>query len=233
MGKKINPKVFRLKNVINWESRWFADKDFDKRLKEDVQTKDYLRKKLLEASVSKIEIERSAKEVNVIIHSARPGVIIGKGGVGAEDLRKHISRQFIKNKNVKVNINIKEVSKPNLEAALVAQGIKFDIEKRIPFRRAMKQAIQKVERAGALGVKVIVGGRLNGSEIARSEMLVSGKLPLHTIRADINYAEEKAFTTYGVIGVKVWIYRGDVFKSRRVETKEDNKEKSNVKVNVK
>lgn len=237
MGKKINPKIFRLKNVLNWESRWFADKDFDKRLKEDVQIKDYLRKKLLEAFVAKIEIERSAKEVNVIIHSARPGVIIGKGGVGAEDLRKHISRQFIKNKNVKVNINIKEISKPNLEAKLVAQGIKFDIEKRIPFRRAMKQAIQKVERAGALGIKVIVGGRLNGSEIARSEMLVSGKLPLHTIRADIDYAEEKAYTTYGVIGVKVWIYRGDVFKTRRTEgkdvKKDDLKAAPKVKANVK
>jgi small subunit ribosomal protein S3 len=213
MGKKINPKIFRLKTVTGWASRWFSARNYQETLQQDIKIREYLRKKLLEAFVSKIEIERSAKEANIIIHSARPGIIIGKGGVGVEDLRKHISRAYVKNKNIKVNINIKEVSKPNLEAVLVGQGIKFDIEKRIPFRRAMKQAIQKVERSGAMGVKVIVAGRLNGAEIARSEMLVSGKLPLHTLRANIDYAEEKAYTTYGVIGIKVWIYRGDVFKT--------------------
>jgi small subunit ribosomal protein S3 len=173
--------------------------------------RDYLRKKLLEAFVSNVEVERTAKQVNVIIHSARPGVIIGKGGVGIEELRKHLSRAFIKDKNMRVNVSIKEVGKPNMNATLVAQAIKFDIEKRIPFRRAMKQAIMKVEKSGGLGVKVILSGRLNGAEIARTEMLVSGKLPLHTLRADISYAEEPAYTTYGVIGIKVWIYRGNVF----------------------
>ncbi len=215
MGKKINPIVFRLKALNTWDSRWFAkrEKDFKEILMQDVLIREYLRKKLLDASISKIEIERSAKDTSVTIHSARPGVIIGKGGAGVEELRKKISRSFVKNKNIKVNVNIKEITNPSMDAALIAQGIKFDIEKRVAFRRAMKQAIQKVERSGALGIKVIIGGRLNGAEIARSEMLVSGKLPLHTIRADINYAEERAYTTYGVIGIKVWIYKGDVFKS--------------------
>jgi len=214
MGKKINPKVFRLKTINNWESRWFAEKEkeYTDLLRQDVLIRSFLRKKLIEASLAKIEIDRSANEVNVVMHSARPGIIIGKNGAGVEELRKAISRQYVKNKNIRVNVNIKEVSRPNLEAELVAQGIKFDIEKRIPFRRAMKQAIQKVERSGALGVKVMVGGRLNGSEIARSEMLVSGKLPLSTIRADVDYALQRAYTTYGVIGIKVWIYRGDIFK---------------------
>ena len=215
MGKKINPKIFRLKNVINWESRWFANEhDYAQKLEQDIKIREYLKKKLLEASVSKIEIERQARDLTVMIFSARPGVIIGKGGLGIEELRKEISRKFVKNKEIKVNVNIKEINKPNLDAELVGQGIKFDIEKRVPFRRAMKQAIAKVERAGALGVKVIMSGRLNGAEIAREEMLVSGKLPLHTIRANIDYAGVKAYTTYGVVGIKVWIYKGDVFNNK-------------------
>jgi small subunit ribosomal protein S3 len=224
MGKKINPKIFRLKSITGWDSRWFADRNYQNWLRQDVLIRKFLRKKLLESSVSRIEIERSAKDVRVTIFSARPGTIIGKAGAGIDDLRKSISRQFVKNKAIKVNVNIKEIGKPNLDAALVAQSIKFDIEKRIAFRRAMKQAIGKVEKAGALGVKVIIGGRLNGAEIARSEMLVSGKIPLHTLRADIDFAIEEAHTTYGVIGIQVWIYRGDVFKTALVapEVKKEN-----------
>jgi small subunit ribosomal protein S3 len=217
MGKKINPKIFRIKNIINWESRWFADKEYAKFLEQDILIKEYLYKKLLTAFVAKIEIERAAKQLTVIIHSARPGMIIGKGGVGIEAMKKTISRKYVKNKDIKVNVTIKEVSKPNLDAALVAQGIKFDIEKRIPYRRAMKQAISKVEKSGALGIKVIVAGRLNGADIARSEMLVSGKIPLHTLRANISYADEIAYTTYGVIGIKVWIYKGNIFKKEKVD----------------
>jgi small subunit ribosomal protein S3 len=229
MGKKINPKIFRIKSIVKWESRWFADKDYAKFLEQDVKIREYLRNRLLEAFVASIEIEREAKQVNILIFSARPGIIIGKGGSNIEELRKHVSRKFIKDKNKKVNISIKEVSKPNLDATLVAQGIKFDIEKRIPFRRAMKQAIQKVEKSGAQGVKVIVGGRLNGADIARSEMLVSGKIPLHTLRANISYAEERADTTYGVIGVKVWIYRGNVYKKDNTkQTAGESKKKANV-----
>ncbi|OGF30383.1 30S ribosomal protein S3 [Candidatus Falkowbacteria bacterium RIFOXYD2_FULL_35_9] len=221
MGKKINPKIFRIKSILKWESSWFADKDYSKFLQQDVKIRAFLKKHLLEAFVSRIEIERSSKELNVIIHSARPGVVIGKSGAGVEILKKTISRQFVKDKNVKVSVNIKEIGKPNIEAALIAQGLKFDIEKRMPYRRAMKQVIQRVERAGAKGVKVIVAGRLNGAEIARREMLVSGTIPLHTIRANIDYAEEKANTTYGTIGIKVWIYKGDVFKKTAKEEMEE------------
>lgn len=221
MGKKINPKVFRLKNVFNWDSRWYSDKNFSNLLEQDVKITDYLKKKLLPCFVSGIEIERAKGEVTVIIYSARPGMIIGKNGVGIEELKKEISRQFIKDKKIKVNLNIKEVKKPNWDSSLVAQGIKFDIEKRMPFRRAVKQAVGKVQRAGALGIKVIVSGRLNGAEIARREMFVTGKIPLHTLRANIDYTEEKAYTTYGVIGIKVWIYKGDVF-SRKKQSSEEN-----------
>ncbi|PIR93693.1 30S ribosomal protein S3 [Candidatus Falkowbacteria bacterium CG10_big_fil_rev_8_21_14_0_10_39_11] len=221
MGKKINPKIFRIKNIVGWSSKWFSEsKDFAAKLRQDVKIRDFLEKHLLEAFVSNIVIERSAKDVNVLIYSARPGIIIGKSGVGVEELRKTISRQFIKDKKIKVNITIKEVSKPNVNASLVAQAIKFDIEKRIPYRRAIKQAIQRVERAGAEGIKTIISGRLNGSEIARTEMLVSGKIPLHTIRANIDYAAKVANTTYGVIGVKVWIYKGEVFDKKT--TKDEN-----------
>jgi len=229
MGKKINPKIFRIKKIINWDSRWFAGKDFSKFLKQDVLIKEFLRKKLLEGFVSQIEIERSKKNLNVIIHSARPGIIIGKSGAGAEVLRKEISRQFVKDKNVKVNINIMEIGKPNMDSGLVAQAIKFDLEKRVAFRRSMKQAIQKVERSGALGVKVTVGGRLNGAEIARSETLVSGKIPLHTIRANIDYAEVPAHTIYGVIGIKVWIYKGDIFKASPKDVKDNENKQTKVK----
>ncbi|HCC22731.1 TPA: 30S ribosomal protein S3 [Candidatus Falkowbacteria bacterium] len=224
MGKKINPKVFRLKSIVGWGSKWFSDSNqYASKLRQDVSIRSYLSKHLLDAFVSNIVIERSAKDVNVIIYSARPGIIIGKSGAGVDELRKSVSRQFIKDKKVKVNITIKEVSKPNLSSSLVAQGIKFDIEKRIPFRRAMKQAIQRVERAGAEGVKVIISGRLNGAEIARTEMLVSGKIPLHTIRADIDYSESIAYTTYGVIGIKVWIYKGEVFE-KNAESHDAEKE---------
>jgi len=217
MGKKINPTIFRLKNVRNWNSRWFAGPaDYRKFLKQDVKVKQFLRKKLRESYLADIEIERSANEIKIFLHSARPGVIIGKGGVGIDELKKELKRKFFNEKDV-LNINIKEVSQPNLNAALIAQGIAFDLERRMPYRRAVKQGISKVERAGAKGVKVIVAGRLNGAEISRSEKFVSGKLPLHTIRADIDYAFEQAYTTYGIIGIKVWIFKGEKFEKNKVE----------------
>ncbi|KKR08531.1 MAG: Ribosomal protein S3 [Parcubacteria group bacterium GW2011_GWC2_39_14] len=218
MGKKINPKVFRLGQTRTWDSRWFSSKNFSNLLQQDILIKKFLNKKLEGAFVSRIEIERTAKEVNVIVTSARPGVIIGRGGVGVEDLKKEIKRQYLKDRKIAVNINIKEVENVNTDATIVGLGIKADIEKRIPFRRAMKQAINKVEKAGAKGVKVQISGRLNGVEIARSEKLLSGKVPLHTIRADVDYAQIEAFTLYGVIGIKVWIYRGDIFNVKKVET---------------
>lgn len=214
MGKKINPKIFRLKLNKNWDSRWFSVRNYAKFLRQDLEIKEYLKKKLLAAFVSQVNIERTAKEVNVIIFSGRPGIIIGRSGSGVEDLKNEIKRKFLRDRNLKFNINIKEVTNPSLDAALVAQSIKFDIEKRIPFRRAIKQAASKVERAGAKGVKMVVSGRLNGVEIARTEKLISGKVPLHTLRADIDFCAEKAYTLFGVIGIKVWIYRGDVFEKK-------------------
>ncbi len=225
MGKKINPKIFRLKQTRTWDSCWFKDKDYAKTLRQDIEIKDFLKKKLLNSFVSAVNIERTAKELTVIIHTARPGVIIGKNGAGIEELKKDLLKKIIKDKTAKVSINIKEVANPNLDAGIVSGLIKFDIEKRIPFRRSMKQAMQKVERAGAKGVKVEVSGRLNGAEIARTEKLLLGKVPLHTIRADIDYSFVEAFTLYGVIGIKVWIYRGDIFKKKneKVISKTDKK----------
>ncbi|MBU1131651.1 30S ribosomal protein S3 [Patescibacteria group bacterium] len=214
MGKKINPKIFRIKQTRTWDSRWFAVKNYSNLLKQDVQIKAYLNKTLQNAFIARIEIEKTAKEIHIIIFSARPGIIIGKGGMGVDKIKKEIFRKFIKDQKISINISIKEVDNAALDATLVAQNIKFDIEKRIPFRRALKQAISKVERAGAKGVKVKIGGRLNGAEIARSEQLSSGKIPLHTIRADIDYALVEANTMYGKIGIKVWIYRGDVFNKK-------------------
>ncbi len=225
MGKKINPIIFRLKQTRTWDSRWFSDKNYQKYLEQDIRLKEYLRKKLLQAFISNIHIERTSKEVNIIIYSARPGIIIGRGGAGVEDLKKDLFRKFIKDKNLNVSLNIKEIAEPNLDARFVALGIKFDIEKRIPFRRAMKQAISKVERVRAKGVKVSLSGRLNGVEIARSEKLISGKVPLHTLRADIDYAFVEANTIYGVIGIKVWIYKGDVFNKTKKDKKENNPSK--------
>ncbi len=221
MGKKINPKVFRLGQTRTWDSRWFSSKNFGEILKQDINIKKFLKKKLEGAFVARIEIERTSKEVNIIISSARPGVIIGRGGVGVEDLKKEIKRQYLKDRKIAVNINIKEVENVNTDATIVGLGIKADIEKRIPFRRAMKQAIGKVEKAGAKGVKVQISGRLNGVEIARSEKLLSGKVPLHTLRADVDFAQIEAFTLYGVIGIKVWIYRGDVFNEKKQETSKE------------
>lgn len=223
MGKKINPIIFRLKQNKNWDSLWYAERDYSSLLKSDILIKTYIKEKFESAFISKVVIERTAKAVNVVVHSARPGVLIGRGGAGIEVVRKEISRKYIKNKNVVVNINIKEVKDPALDARVVGYGIKLDIEKRMPFRRAMKQAISKVEKARAQGVKVQLSGRLNGVEIARSEKLISGKVPLHTIRADIDYAFIEANTIYGKIGIKVWIYKGDIFvKSKKQTGNEDN-----------
>ncbi|MBT7497584.1 30S ribosomal protein S3 [Candidatus Woesearchaeota archaeon] len=214
MGKKINPKIFRIGQTRTWDSRWFSDRNYSKFLKQDIEIKEFIKEKLKNAFVSRVEVERTSKDINIIINSARPGVIIGRGGVGVEDMKKEIGRRFLKDRKIGVNLTIKEVANVNLDSMIIALALKFDIEKRIPFRRSMKQAIQKVERAGAKGIKVSVSGRLNGAEIARSEKLISGKVPLHTIRADVDYAFVEANTIYGVIGIKVWIYRGDIFNKK-------------------
>jgi small subunit ribosomal protein S3 len=213
MGKKINPKIFRIGVTKTWPSKWFSVlKDYPAKVEQDVKIRKYLIKTLREAGVDRVEIERQGEKITINIHTAKPGLIIGRGGAGVEELKKKIHWQFLKKyRPGNIEVNIFEVERPNLSAQIIVQQMILDIEKRMPFRRVMKQAISRVERAGALGVKVIVSGRLNGVEIARSEMLSSGKVPLHTLRADIDYARGTANTTYGAIGIKVWIYKGDKF----------------------
>ena len=211
MGQKVHPKSFRLGELYTWSSKWFSNKDYAKFLQQDLLVKKFVRKELKEASVAEVEIERSAGNFTVIIHSGKPGVIIGRGGQGVEDLKKKIKIKFLGQKT-NVNINIKEIANPNSSAELIVQSIATDLEKRMPFRRVMKQAISRVEKTDAKGVKVQIAGRLNGADIARTETLSSGSLPLHTLRADIDYSRGVARTIYGAIGIKVWIYKGEVFK---------------------
>lgn len=227
MGQKVHPKIFRTGILYTWDSKWFSQKNYSKLLRQDILIRKYLEKKLKDASIDKITIERAANAVNITIHSGKPGIIIGRGGSGAEDLKKEIKRKFLEPKT-NLNLNIVEVGKPNLSSAIIAQSIAADIEKRIPYRRVMKQVINRVEKAGAKGVKVTVSGRLNGVEIARTETLSQGKIPLHTLRADIDFYQTVANTTYGVIGIKVWIYKGEVFdkeKSENSANKSLNKKK--------
>jgi small subunit ribosomal protein S3 len=222
MGKKINPKIFRIGVTRTWQSRWFGlGQEYFKNAEQDIKIRRFLLKALREAGVDRVEIERSANKITISVYTAKPGLIIGRGGTGVEDLKKKIHSNYLKNfKPGDININIFEVDRPNLSAQITVQSMIIDIEKRMPFRRVMKQAMSRVERAGALGVRVIVSGRLNGVEIARSEMLTSGKVPLHTLRADIDYARGVANTTYGAIGIKVWIYKGDKFKKEEEKTGE-------------
>ncbi len=214
MGHKVHPKLYRIGIIYDWSSKWFENrKKYIKNLREDFLVKEFLMNKLRNSFIDRVEIERSPDKMDIIIYSARPGMIIGRNGVGSEKLKKEIKSKFLKNYKVNAfNLTINEVNKPNLSARIVSQQIVDDIEKRVPYRRAMKSAISRVKKAGALGVKVKVKGRLNGAEIARPETLAIGKLPLHTLRANIDYALNIAHTTYGAIGVKVWIYKGEVFK---------------------
>ncbi len=213
MGHKVSPKIFRIGFSEDWNSRWFASgANYPKYLEEDTRIKKYLTRKLKEGGVEKVEVERARENLDIIINSSKPGVIIGRGGAGIEELKKYILEKILKDKKRKIQINIKEVSKPQLAAPIVAQNIAQEMEKRIPFRRAVKRNMEMVFKAGALGVKVICSGRLDGAEIARRETFVQGKIPLHTLRADISYSTATAYTTYGTVGVKVWIYRGEVFK---------------------
>ena len=206
MGQKINTTGFRLAISRNWSSRWYAsNKDFAGMLAEDIKVREYLKAKLKNAAVSRVLIERPAKNARITIFSARPGVVIGKKGEDIENLKKELSRQL----GVPVAVNIEEVRKPEIDAKLIADSITQQLEKRIMFRRAMKRAMQNAMRLGALGIKIMSSGRLNGIEIARCEWYREGRVPLHTLRADIDYGTSEAKTTYGVIGVKVWVYKGD------------------------
>lgn len=207
MGQKIHPTGFRLAVTRDWVSRWYAPcKAFAPTLQADVALRRYLKERLKHAAVSRIVIERPAKAAKITIHTARPGVVIGKKGEDIEKLRQEVSERL----GIPAQVSIEEVRKPELDAQLVAESIANQLEKRIQFRRAMKRAMQSAMRLGAKGIKVMTSGRLNGAEIARSEWYREGRVPLHTLRADIDYGFAEARTTYGVIGVKVWIYKGDV-----------------------
>src|SRR6201985_1799295 len=220
MGQKVNPLGIRLGITRAWTSRWYAGKkQFPVHVYTDFRVRQFLLEKLHEASVSRIQIERAAKKVNITIQTARPGIVIGKKGEDIEKLRGETARLL--NMTVgDVRLNISEIRKPELDSQLVAESIAQQIEKRVMFRRAMKRAVMSTMRSGALGIKVRMSGRLNGSEIARTEWYREGRIPLHTFRADIDYGTAEARTTYGVIGVKVWIFKGEVFEEPEVEQPE-------------
>jgi len=214
MGKKVNPIALRLGGVRTWNAIWFAQKTFKAFLQEDVRMRVFLKKALKEALVDHIDIERARQNITVTIHTAKPGVVIGRAGAGIEDLTKKLKAEFFRGRRVNLSLNVKEVMHPSLSAQVIGQQIAADIEKRMPFRRVMKMSMERVMKSGALGVKVTLSGRLNGAEIARTETLAIGKIPLHNLRADIDFAPVTAYTIYGTIGIKVWIYRGEVFEKK-------------------
>jgi len=217
MGQKVHPIGIRLGISKPWNATWYAEKaDFSDYLIKDIRVRAYLKKELANASVSKIEIERPAKNARVTIHTARPGIVIGKKGEDIERLKQTVSKMM----GVPTHVNVAEIRKPELDADLIAQGIASQLERRIMFRRAMKRAVSSAMRLGALGIRVAVAGRLNGAEIARTEWYREGRVPLHTFRANIDYAMGKAYTTYGVLGIKVWVYKGDVFDLHAAQEQE-------------
>lgn len=209
MGQKVHPYGFRLGINKPWKSNWFGKRDFPELLQEDIKIRNFLRKNLSHAGIANLEIERSANRIRINIHTARPGIIIGKKGLEVDRLKEELQR-IIGGKQV--NLNIKEIRRAELDASLVAQNIALQLEKRISFRRAMKKSVQSSLRFGALGIKIRCSGRLGGHEIARSEWYREGRVPLHTLRADIDYGTAEALTTYGIIGIKVWVYKGEIFE---------------------
>lgn len=216
MGQKINPTGMRIGVIKDWDARWYAEKDYADVLHEDLKVREYIDKALAEAAVSRVEIERAANKININIHTGKPGMVIGKGGSEVDALRKQLNQLT----NKRVHINVIEVKKPDLDAKLVADSIAQQLENRVAFRRAQKQAVQRCMKAGAEGVKVTVAGRLNGADMARSETSGEGTVPLHTLRADIDFANVEADTTYGKIGVKVWICRGEILPTPENEEEE-------------
>lgn len=214
MGQKIHPKGFRLAVTKNWSSKWFASgQNFSAMLIQDIKVREYLRKRLSAAGVGQIIIERPAKSARITIYCARPGVVIGRKGEDIDVLKQELQKLL----TVPVHVNIEEVRKPELDAQIVADGIASQLEKRVMFRRAMKRSLQNAMRMGALGIKIMISGRLNGNDIARSEWYREGRVPLHTLRADVDYAVSEAKTTYGIIGVKVWIYKGELRQQGQIQ----------------
>ena len=221
MGQKVNPHGIRLGIVKDWDARWYADKNFAQNLHEDIKIRDYLKKSLQTAGVPRVETERSKNRLKLTIHTAKPGMVIGRGGSGIEQIKEGLKNLTDK----RVDINIAEIKQPDLDATLVAENIAAQLERRIAFRRAMKQAVGRTMRLGAKGIKIAVSGRLGGAEIARRESYREGSIPLHTLRADIDYGTAEAHTTYGRIGIKVWIFKGEVLPDKK-QTPKNNKERS-------
>ncbi|MBF8280307.1 MAG: rpsC [Candidatus Magasanikbacteria bacterium] len=217
MPHKVHPKIFRIGMTRTWDSRWYSrKKEMPKLLAQDFHVREFLTGELKDAGLDSVVIERNQHEVTITLNVAKPGFVIGRGGAGAEELRKKLQKKFFGKGNVK--LNIQEVTRPSLSAPIVVQNMITDIEKRMPFRRVMKMGIDRIEKAGAHGVKVRMSGRLNGAEIARTEKLASGKIPLTSLRADIDFAYGIARTIYGTIGIQVWIYRGDIFEEKKKPT---------------
>ena len=213
MGHKVHPVGFRLGVIKDWQGKWYADKSYTELLHEDLKVRRMLLKKLADASVPRVEIERSANQMTVTIHSAKPGIVIGKSGVKVEELRRELETQTGK----KVRVTISEIRQPELDATLIARSVAEQLEKRIAFRRAMKQAVGRAMKAGAKGVKITTSGRLGGAEMSRREWEREGRVPLQTLRADIDFGQAEALTTFGVVGVKVWVYRGDILPPAKVQ----------------
>ncbi len=220
MGQKVHPTGFRLGIIKDWNSIWYADSEnFSSMLNNDLKVRAFLKEKLANASVSKIQIDRPAKNAKITIHTARPGIVIGKKGEDIDKLRVAASEMM----GVPVNLGVEEIRKPELDATLVAESVAQQLERRIMFRRAMKRAVQNTMRLGAQGIRINVSGRLNGAEIARTEWYREGRVPLHTLRADIDYGTAEANTTYGIIGIKVWIFKGEVFDANAQESAQTEK----------
>lgn len=217
MGHKVHPYIFRIGATTNWKSRWFSSKKYKEFLEQDTKLRAFILKKLTKAGIKSVEIERSVKLINIIIKTSRPGLVIGRGGGGIEELKKEIKKLLQKEFKItdtEVRLEIEEVKQPTAHAAVMAEEIADQIEKRLPYRRIIKQSLEKImQNKDVLGAKIIVKGRLNGAEIARKEWLKKGRVPLQTIRSDIDYAQSTAYTTYGTIGIKVWVYKGEVFNN--------------------
>jgi small subunit ribosomal protein S3 len=215
MSHRVHPKIFRIRNIDDWSSQWFNKRKYRDFLEQDFRIREFIKKQLKQAAVDEVIIKRSANSVQIIIKAGRPGIIIGRGGTGIQDLKKEIIRNIFKEriKGIDIKIDVEEIPKSEIQASIVAQGIIEQLERRMPFRRILKQTIEKVmQNSEVKGIKIGVSGRLNGAEMARSEWLMKGKLPLQSLRANINYTQSNAYTMYGVIGVKVWIYKGELFE---------------------
>ncbi len=216
MGQKVNPHGLRVGIIKDWDSRWYADKDFADNLVEDYEIREFLKKKLYAAGISKIEIERASDRVKVVLYTAKPGVVIGKGGAGIEQVKNELQKRTGK----KLTVDVKEIKRPDKDAQLVAENIALQLENRVSFRRAVKSSMQRTMKAGALGIKASVSGRLGGADMARKEFYSDGTIPLQTLRADIDYGFAEADTTYGKVGVKVWIYKGEILPTKADENHE-------------